>query len=109
MSEERFETHALVELFGHVRLAGKVTEQTIAGTGFIRVDVPDTKRKKGFTRLFGTSAIYSMTPVSEEIAQALAEQIYIENIVPIERSRPLIENEKRDDDDETEHDPDHPF
>lgn len=31
---------AIVELFGHARIAGRVTEQVIAGQGFIRADVP---------------------------------------------------------------------
>ena len=77
MAENTFSSHALVELFGHARIAGLVTEQTIAGQGFIRVDVPETKRSPAFTKLFGPSAIYSMTPVTEEMAQRIAEGIYI--------------------------------
>ena len=41
MAEPTFECFALVEIFGHTRIAGKVTEQVIAGTGFVRVDVPE--------------------------------------------------------------------
>jgi hypothetical protein len=85
MSEEKavFEVHALVELFGHQRIAGKVSEHVIAGSGFIRVDVPATSKRAGFTRFFGPSAIYGITPVEETVAQALAESIYIPDIVPL--------------------------
>lgn len=37
---EKFEQFAVVELFGHQIIAGKVSEQVIGGQGFVRVDVP---------------------------------------------------------------------
>jgi hypothetical protein len=39
-TRETFEGWAFLELMGHRRLAGKVSEATIAGVGFIRLDVP---------------------------------------------------------------------
>lgn len=75
-----FDVFAIVELFGHARIAGRVTEQVIAGQGFIRVDVPETPSQPGFTRMFGPSAIYSITPVSEEIATAAAHSIRVEPV-----------------------------
>lgn len=77
-----FEVHALVELFGHQRIAGKVSEQVIAGTGFIRVDVPATK-KAAYTRFFNPAAIYGITPVDEATALALAGSIYCPDIMPM--------------------------
>jgi hypothetical protein len=71
-SENAFKTWAIVELFGHGVLAGMVTEQVIAGQGFIRVDVPAVKDVPEYSRLFGPSAIYSITPCSEEVATAYA-------------------------------------
>ncbi|HZR77899.1 MAG TPA: hypothetical protein VFA58_01750, partial [Chthoniobacterales bacterium] len=64
MSEDKktFDEWALVELFGHARIVGRVTEATIAGGAFIRVDIPDKEGKTIFTRFFGPSAIYSMSP-----------------------------------------------
>jgi hypothetical protein len=62
---------AVVELFGHDRVAGFVTEQEIAGSAFVRVDVPgDEATGDGFSKLYGPSAIYSITPVAEEVALA---------------------------------------
>lgn len=78
--QDGFDSHCIIELFGHQKIAGKVTEQIIAGQGFVRVDVPETKRHPAFTRLFGAGAIYSITPVSEDIAQRAAESIWVEPI-----------------------------
>lgn len=97
---DTFENYCIVELFGHQKIAGKVTEQAIGGQGFIRVDVPATKQYPAFTRFFGHGAIYAMTPVSEEIAMRAAERLYVEPVtVYIEPSRQLPMN---DDEDETE-------
>ena len=76
----------IVELFGHARIAGHVTEEEIAGCGFIRVDVPtlpargNMPEQQGFTRLFGPSAIYSITPVDEVIATRAAESMRVEPV-----------------------------
>lgn len=75
---ETFDMFAIVELFGHARIAGRVSEQVIAGQGFLRVDVPGCPPAKGnnalpaFTRLYGPGAVYSITPCSEEVATAAA-------------------------------------
>lgn len=99
--QNNFSNHCIVELFGHQKIAGLVTEQVIAGQGFIRVDVPETHRHPAFTRMFGSGAIYSITPVSEEIAQAAAESIYIEPVqVYVAPSRQLEGPDDADFDDD---------
>lgn len=70
-----FEMWAVVELFGHNKLAGKVTTQTIAGQEFIRIDVPTAKGIPEFTKYHLPSAIYGMTPVNEEYAKHMASLI----------------------------------
>jgi hypothetical protein len=80
-NQETFDNFCIVELFGHQRIAGRVTEQVIASQGFVRVDVPQTKRQASFTRMFGPGAIYSITPVSPEIAQQAAEAICPEPVM----------------------------
>lgn len=72
MSEAKFEQWAIVDVMGHQRFVGHVTEQVIAGTGFVRVDVPETDKTPAWTKLVGTASIYSITPVSEAIARKLA-------------------------------------
>jgi hypothetical protein len=95
---DAFDNFCIVELFGHQKIAGRVTEQVIGGQSFIRIDVPQTKRHAPFTRMFGSGAIYSITPVSEEIAAAAAEQIYIAPVtVYIEPSRQLPISDDSDD------------
>ncbi len=71
---------AIVEIFGHSRYAGTVSEHTIGGCSFVRVDVPEVDGEPAFTKLFGNAAIYSITPVSEQIARVVAKQF---------QSRPL--------------------
>ena len=68
MQQEKFDLWCLVELFGHQRIAGRVTEQTIGGASMLRVDVPATEKQPAFTRLFNPSAIYAINPVDEETA-----------------------------------------
>ncbi|WP_020531430.1 hypothetical protein [Flexithrix dorotheae] len=71
----KFESWALVELFGHNQLAGKVTTETIAGQEFIRIDVPKTESCPEFTKYHLPSAIYGITPVNEEYATKMANKI----------------------------------
>jgi hypothetical protein len=41
------EQWAIVEIFGHQRIAGRLTEQTIGGCSFVRVDVPALPQADG--------------------------------------------------------------
>jgi len=68
-----FEQWAIVELFGHNRIAGMVTEQTIGGCSFVRIDVPPIENRSGFTKLYGQGAIYAITFTDEETATAAAK------------------------------------
>lgn len=72
---EKFEHWAIVEVFGHQSYAGLVTEQTIGGCSFVRVDVPDIESSKGFTKLFGQGAIYGITVVDEQTAKMKAASL----------------------------------
>lgn len=72
--EEKFDEWALVELYGHQRIVGRVREATLGGCSFLRVDVPAVGGQKEFTRYFGNNAIYSLNPISEEIAMSMAER-----------------------------------
>ena len=77
-----FEAWAIVEIMGHVRLAGKVTEETIAGVQLLRVDVPKTKTREPFTKYYGATAIYSITPTDEATATFAAEQFDQQPVQP---------------------------
>lgn len=69
--KQTFDEWALVELFGHQKIVGRVTEASMAGGAFLRVDVPAFNGASAFTRYFGPSAIYSINPVTEEVARGL--------------------------------------
>jgi len=70
-NKSSFNEWALVELFGHQKIVGKVSEATLAGGAFLRVDVPALDASPAFTRFYGPGAVYSINPVSEEVARGL--------------------------------------
>jgi hypothetical protein len=77
---EKFESWAIVELFGHSQIAGKCSEQNIAGTNMLRVDVPETDKNPTFTRLLGHGAVYAINPVTEEVARHWARSLQVQPI-----------------------------
>lgn len=96
MEDEKFESWAILELFGHARIAGKVCEATIGGSSLLRVDVPECGGQQAYTKFFGNGAIYSMTPCSEEVARAALRQIRPEPVnVWIPELKQLPEPEPR--------------
>lgn len=98
MKTKPFSEWAILELFGHQRIAGRVSEQTIGGCSFIRVDVPPVCGP-AFTRLFGAGAIYSITVTDQETA-ILAAKYW--NALPMDRftARNLLGLPTHVDDDE---------
>jgi hypothetical protein len=104
--EIKFEQWALVEIMGHVRIAGLCTEQSIAGVNMLRVDVPETPTKPAFTKFFGGSSIYAINPVTEEVCHALAKnldkapiQVYDVREMVLKLAAPINGAEDRDPDD----------
>lgn len=79
-AEPKFQQYAIIELFGHSRIAGRVTEQTIGGCAFVRVDVPAMNGRQALTKLYGQGAIYAMTFVDEAAALMAAKAIQIQPI-----------------------------
>lgn len=85
-TQETAPLFAIVELMGHARIAGAISEQTFGGASFVRVDVPEvpaSSRGRGdgepkiaaHTRSFGASAIYSINWCDEETARIAAIDI----------------------------------
>ena len=70
-----FDLWCVVELFGHSKIAGRCTEQSVAGKNMLRVDVPETADNPSFTRFFNHDAIYAINPVTEEVAKFVAIQL----------------------------------
>lgn len=105
--QQKFETWAVVEIMGHKRHAGAVTEQQVAGDTFLRIDVPATKSSEAYTKLYGAAAIFSITPTTEETARLAAAHIERYNDplpvhLPTERQLPagVVDGDWEEDDDD---------
>lgn len=91
---------AIVEIFGHTRIAGRISEQSFGGAALVRVDVPPVTVQEAcyamvngerervmkprtipaHTRSLGGGAIYSINWVDEATATVAAQSIKHEPI-----------------------------
>jgi hypothetical protein len=84
-----FEGWAILELMGHRKLAGHLSEQTIGGAAFLRIDVPkappnppldlravgdadEAAAPWAVTQFYAPSAVYCITPTTEDLARKVA-------------------------------------
>lgn len=84
-SPAAYESWGIVEILGHKQYAGLITEQTIAGTAFVRIDIPEVVREgysrgdrlevAAHTKFFGPQSIYAIHPCAEQIARAAAQKL----------------------------------
>lgn len=92
--------YAVIELFGHARVAGAVSEQNFGGANLIRVDVPevtftrtvwdedekgyrkDTRTIAAHTRSLGGGSVYAINWCDEETARVAAHSIHDEPLEP---------------------------
>lgn len=133
-----FDGWAVVEVFGHQRYAGYVTTQAFGQAVLFRIEVPpldererETKHYEyvnghtvppgstvkesavqGYTKLFGTGAIYGITPCTQEAALKAVEEMQGRKLTLIalapERALPAVEsdNDFGDPDDNSDEDVD---
>jgi hypothetical protein len=94
---ETTKTWGIVELMGHKVVAGLVSKSEMIGAPLVRVDVPATSAFGEFTQFYGTSAIYCVTFVSEEVARLTAEQtkvnpvsVYVPELITREKLDEVI-------------------
>jgi len=81
---------AVIELMGHVRMAGKVSEIERFGCKVGRIDIPDGDNSFK-TQFFGGGSLYRETPCTEEVARAIAARCMPEPISPWEMpQRPAL-------------------
>lgn len=101
--QSHFEGWAIVEIFGHQRYAGYVTTEAFGQAVLFRVDIPALEPRErvtkagsyhpktgaylppgttvaedgvaAYTKLFGTGAIYGITPCSQEAAVKAVESM----------------------------------
>lgn len=79
-SEKPYEGWAIVELMGHRRLGGRVSQAEQYGVAMLRVDVPGDDGEIVATRFCGGSSIYALTPCSEQAARAVAKSNRVEPV-----------------------------
>lgn len=65
------ETWAIVDLMGHRRLAGRLSEEEKFGSKLGRLDIPDAEGNWR-TEYFGGSSVYSIAIVTEAVARHVA-------------------------------------
>lgn len=78
--DKPYEGWAVVELFGHRRLGGRVCQAEQYGVAMLRVDVSIVMGKTIVTQFYGGSSIYGLTPCSEEAAMAVARANQVEPV-----------------------------
>ena len=70
---------AILELMGHRRLAGWVSEQDIGGARMLRIDVYDESAgddlESRVTQFYSASAVYALTPASERVCRRMGETL----------------------------------
>lgn len=119
--EKGFANYALVDIMGHKKVAGYVTEEVIFGKAMVRIDVPEIPPAPaerwysarpglpGFTQYYGPESIYCITPTTEEAVTRLASELRVEPIANYDPHRAIpapvgeaIETRFDDDDEEEE-------
>ena len=125
---ESFSGWAILELMGHRRLAGFVTEQQIAGAAFLRLDVAGPPHPEddeddgpavalhggfegGVTQFYSPQAVYCITPTTQDIAVALGRRSAPAPVsrYELEPARPRDIDWDDDEDDDDDDDEPHPF
>ncbi len=68
-----FAEWCIVEMMGHRRLAGYVSEVELAGKGFLRLDIPADGGDPGRTQFLSPGSVYALHPVAEATARQAAK------------------------------------
>ena len=71
-----FSEWAIVEMLGHRKLAGQISELPVAGTTMLRLDVPDPDSDQALaTYILGAASIYCISVVAEDVVRRLAPRL----------------------------------
>lgn len=89
MDKPLFKGWAVLELMGHRRLGGYVTEEEHFGVPLLRIDIPGPGDST-ITQFYSASALYALTPSTEEAAKAVAAYNQPRPIARFELSSPRV-------------------
>ncbi len=108
MMTETPDTWAIVELMGHVRIAGRLTEEEKFGGKLGRLDIPTADG--GFaTQYFGASSVYRLTIVTEDVAREVAKLSPPRPVQPWEMPKQLTARQEQPRDEFGREDPDEDY
>lgn len=99
------ELWAVVEVMGHAKYAGRVSEYTALGVPLMRVEVPAVNDQPAFEKLLGAASIFRITPCTREVAERAAAQFRVEPLALVQLpaavpTRPMyLEDDEYDEDD----------
>ncbi len=93
MSDEPVDGWVILELFGHRRLAGYLSEVELAGSTFLRLTIPDADPTKPprATQDYQPTAVYGITWTTEEVARKVAARSQPAPVAQWELDRPAAE------------------
>jgi hypothetical protein len=78
-TSEKFETWGILEVMGHKKYAGRISERTVGNATFIQIDVPPIQDNDAtipaWSKMFHPNSIFALTPTEEEFAKAYAKQL----------------------------------
>lgn len=72
-SDSAFKEWCILELMGHRKLGGLVSEQQIAGAVFLRIDIYSSEEVLA-SQLYSPAAVYCITPCDETIARLYGDR-----------------------------------
>lgn len=89
-SDEQIDAWAYVEIMGHDKIVGRVSERKVGVQVMLQVDVPKDDNDFAYSKLFSPSSIFSIQPTTEEWCRKYAKAKRSFSILPyIPESRQL--------------------
>lgn len=85
-----FEHWAIVEMMGHRKLGGRVTEALIAGAKFLQISFYNVSGNLYATQFISPQSVYAITPVAKEIAVGFGIKHPIAPVEPWEVDFPQL-------------------
>ena len=86
----------ILEIMGHRRLAGHLTEQEVGPSRLLRIDVPADEPTEAqpwkMTQFYGPSSVFCITPVTEETARAIARRMDAAPVQLFDAMRYMLED-----------------
>lgn len=93
--QETIETWAYVEIMGHTKVAGRVSERKVGINVMLQVDIPNKDNGFSHSVVYSPSAIFSIQPTTEDWCRQFVNARIDYPVLPyIPPTRQLAEAEK---------------